>query len=171
MRRRGRVIRIGLVCLWCFVAATPLHAESSSLTSFHLPAQPLGAALTAYGEQSGSEGLYDTSLSNGKVSTEVNGPLDPAEALHRLLTGTGLTARFLSNKAYVLLPAQAGAIEQGARPAAHRFYYALVQHSLLAALCRSDEARPGSYLIKQSVPSSSGGSFSRNVMALIRSLK
>jgi hypothetical protein len=124
-------------------AQTP-PAEAS--LEFDIPSQPLVSALSRYGDATGREALYDASLATGRVSGEVHGVLTPGEALEKLIAGTGLSARFVAEGTFVLLPMPAAQSQAAQAPSpAHRRYYALIQESLLDALCRHRGARPGDY--------------------------
>jgi hypothetical protein len=132
------------------VAATgPTPAQTSQAKApheFNIPPQALEAALGRYGDATGREALYDTSLAAGRTSADVNGVFEPDEALQRLLTGTGLSAQFVAENAFVLLPnAQTGSQATRTMSPADRRYYGLIQETLLDALCRSRGARPGRY--------------------------
>ncbi|UZE50495.1 STN domain-containing protein [Rhodopseudomonas sp. P2A-2r] len=117
--------------------------------AFSIPAQPLISAISRYGDATGSEALYDASLATGRFSNNVHGMMTPAEGLERLLIGTGLSARFVSERRFVVTISPAGPGPENERilPAAHRRYYGLVQQGLLDTLCRVDGARPGHYRI------------------------
>jgi hypothetical protein len=134
-----------LASVWAQSAAGEARIE------FSIPEQPLVAAISRYAEATGSEAVYDASLVVGRNSKPVQGLLTPTEALERLLAGTGLSARFVAEGMFVVVPAQAAngqSIRPGPSPsAANRRYYALMQESLLDALCRSSGARPGRYRI------------------------
>jgi hypothetical protein len=108
---------------------------------------PLATALGRYGDATGGEALFDTSLADGRISGAVSGQSTPDEALRKLLMGTGLYARFVTEKAFVLLPARTGDARQKApsAPASTDRYHGLIQRTLLDALCRSGGARPGNY--------------------------
>ncbi|MDI4236519.1 STN domain-containing protein [Bradyrhizobium sp. Arg237L] len=129
--------------------AQPAHEDAR--IAFSIPAQPLISAISRYGEATGNEVVYDANLAIGRRSSDVQGLLTPAEALERLLAGTGLSARFVAESMFVVLPAQAAAdqsVPPGPSPsAANSRYYALMQDNLLDALCRSNGARPGRYRI------------------------
>lgn len=125
----------------------PEPAINETPIDFSIPAQPLAAALGRYGDATGREALYDASLAIGRVSGDVRGILTPTDALERLLAGTGLSARFVADGTFVLLlrpPANSAATTQ-TQSSTHRRYYALIQTSLLDALCRDGSARPGHY--------------------------
>lgn len=120
--------------------------ELSAPMSFDIPAQPLAAALDRYGDVTGREVLYNPTLTDGRTSEPVHGIFVPETALQLLLAGTGLTARFLKDNSFVLVPAPAAAGHSGGSAAA-RQYYGVVQARLRDALCRTSGVRPGSYRI------------------------
>lgn len=122
-------------------------ASSETPIHFSIPAQPLVSAISRYGDATGSEALYDASLAVGRYSSDVQGLLLPFEALERLLAGTGLSARFVAKDTFVVLPAPPATSQAPTPSPAHRRYYALIQESLLDALCRLNEGRPGRYRI------------------------
>ncbi len=70
--------------------------------TFNVPAQPLGAALAAFGQQSGLQVTADATLVAGHTSSGVSGSLAPEAALQRLLAGTGLTYQVLSGSTVAL---------------------------------------------------------------------
>ncbi len=59
--------------------------------SFHIAAQPLSNALTAFGQQSGMQVSVDAALIRGVSTPGVMGTMTPEQALGRLLSGTGFT--------------------------------------------------------------------------------
>ncbi len=67
------------------VAAAPV--------TFDLPAQPAADALLVFSQQAQIEVLFSFDELQRARSTAVNGALEPAEALARLLSGTGFVAR------------------------------------------------------------------------------
>lgn len=114
--------------------------------AFDIPAQPLGAALERYGDGTGREVLYDAALARSRRSGAVQGVFTPAAALRLLLEGTGLSARFMADRTFVLVPPPEHDAAVSAAPAAvQQGYYARIQASLRNALCSSAEARPGRY--------------------------
>lgn len=80
-------------------AATPAAAQTASAArhGFDVPAQPLAQALMIFGRQSGLQVTAEGPLTSGLTSTAIKGDFVPAEALSRLLAGTGLTYRFVGN--------------------------------------------------------------------------
>lgn len=94
----------------------PAYAQADAQRTFDIPAQPLPAALTLFGRQSGLQVSVPAALADGRTSAAVSGPMAPIEALSRLLTGTGLTYR-ISGNIVTLEPApqaSGGAINLGA---------------------------------------------------------
>lgn len=60
---------------------------------FNIPAQPLTSALTAFGRQSGLQVTVDGAVVRGIQAPAVSGTMSAADALTRLLAGSGLTYR------------------------------------------------------------------------------
>ncbi|EPJ86877.1 outer membrane ferripyoverdine receptor [Pseudomonas sp. CFII64] len=81
------------------VLAAPVHLD--------LPAQPLATSLTQLGQASGMRVIFDTKQVSGKQAPTLRGDLEPAQALQRLLAGSGLTASVEGNSARVIQPVQA----------------------------------------------------------------
>jgi len=71
---------------------------------FQLPAQALGRSLARFIELTGWEIGYPAALVAGKEAAAISGRLAPAEALRRLLDGTGLAAHELGPGNYTLVP-------------------------------------------------------------------
>jgi hypothetical protein len=138
-----------LVCVVLTIGASeaqPEHAKAAAF--FDIDAQPLGAALSQFGDQSGHEVLYDTRVAIGKSSRAVRGMLLPSDALMSMLAGTDLTAKYISGNVFILLAApQTGRGIYSDMPVSHRAYYGLIQRTLLDVLCRSPETQPGRYRV------------------------
>lgn len=100
-------------------ALSPAMAQSSANIGqrrIAIPAQSLTDAIILFGRQSGIEVTAGSDLLDGKISSAVEGSLTPAEALSRLLTGTGLTFRFIGSRSVELQAAPqatAGSIQLG----------------------------------------------------------
>lgn len=60
--------------------------------NYNIPAQPLSSAIATFIRISGWEVGFTSQAVKGKRSTAVNGSMAPAQALHRLLQGTGVSA-------------------------------------------------------------------------------
>ena len=136
---------MGLVC----VSEAAEHRASDIRIAFSIPAQPLISAISQYGDTTGSEALYDASLVTGRLSNNVQGVMTPSEGLERLLIGTGLSARFVSERRFVVAasPTGDGVESERVLPAPYRRYYGLIQQSLLDTLCQLNGARPGQYRV------------------------
>lgn len=78
-------------------------AGTQATVRFDLPAQPLDAALVAFGEVTGYSVLVSRQLAAGRVAASVRGGYTPTEALQRLLVGTQLGARLSGSNAFTLL--------------------------------------------------------------------
>ncbi|MGK5047615.1 secretin and TonB N-terminal domain-containing protein [Janthinobacterium sp. GB4P2] len=131
-----------LMTLMTFVrpAASADGADAAAHTTlrFDLPAQPLDAALVAFGEVTGYSVLVSSQLAAGRVASPVRGDYTPAEALQRLLAGTQLGVRFSGSNAFTLLALADAPVPVEAAPAAPPLqgYAAILQRSLTRALCR-----------------------------------
>jgi len=66
-------------------------AQAAERHSFNIPPQPLQSALVQFGQQSGRQVGADGNVLRGVSSPGVQGTMTVAEALQRLLAGTGLT--------------------------------------------------------------------------------
>jgi iron complex outermembrane receptor protein len=89
------------------------HAQARS---YNIPAGPLAVALNRFGEAADVELVYDSALTNGVSSAGLKGSFGTAEALSRLLAGTGLTFRQNGPRSFTLerAPQSAdGAIQLG----------------------------------------------------------
>ena len=105
---------VGLVCLGSFsFAADPAHAALRKDLS--IPSEPLGAALADLAKSFDFQLLYHTELVQGLNTQGAAGSLTSDEALSRVLSGTGLTYKYLaSNTVTVYAPATSGA--SGSQP-------------------------------------------------------
>lgn len=75
--------------------------------SFSIPAQKLGDALASFGAQSGWQVSVRADVIRNATSPGVSGSLTPADALSRLLAGTGFTYRLSGGHTVTLVPATA----------------------------------------------------------------
>jgi TonB family protein len=144
-------------------ASSALAQENAPQLVFDIPAQPLDAALNAYIGVSGAQVLYETALTAGRRSTQVEGRLAPDVALHTLLVGTGLVERRTDADAFIVTAAPE-AQQTGASATAvardSRFIGA-VQAGILGALCGNPQTRPGGYKIAIEVWISPSGAVQR----------
>jgi hypothetical protein len=115
---------------------------------YDIPAQPLASALDAYALTSGMQVLYETEMVTGRRSSQTKGRFDSDTALQNILTGSGLIARRTDVDAFIIIEAPADQVRAWVPAAGSdtRFMGAL-QKSVLDALCRNFQARPGDYRI------------------------
>ncbi|EGH45194.1 outer membrane ferripyoverdine receptor, partial [Pseudomonas syringae pv. pisi str. 1704B] len=97
----------GLVVLGLSAAAVAAHVQ------LDLPAQPLSKSLTQLSQASGLQISADDSLIASKQAPAVRGSLEPAQALSRLLLGSGLDAQVQGNAVKVFQPASNGPMTLG----------------------------------------------------------
>ncbi|MGY6770931.1 TonB-dependent siderophore receptor [Komagataeibacter sp. NFXK3] len=86
-------------------AQTLAAPAPSSAQSFNIPAQKLGDALATFGAQSGWQVSVRADVIRSANSPGVSGSLTPADALSRLLAGTGFTYRLSGGHTVTLVPA------------------------------------------------------------------
>ena len=134
------------VLLFVLVAGASLGVAQSAPTNrpieFNISAQPLSSALMAYGEASGFEVIYKTSLVEHTRSGEVVGVLMPSDALRILLDGTGYVARAIEPGVFTVVQAPTDAIDAVREPdvALRRRlepYFSTIQPLISKALCRT----------------------------------
>jgi Secretin and TonB N terminus short domain len=87
-------------------AAQSSLIPASQPIAFDIPAQPLAAALHAYGRQASVQVFYDSRSAAGRESVAVQGRMVPDEALKRLLANTNLEIRHAGNDAVTLVVPQ-----------------------------------------------------------------
>jgi hypothetical protein len=138
-----------LGCAGSPVGAQPPPADMRM--TLHIPAQDLAHALDQYSLATGVAVLVDSQLSRGRRSLAVDGEFTAADALRRLLGGSGLMARYARADAFTLQVAQVEDVpappqKQSAESiAVSRSYATAVQAAVERNLCRSPLTRPGSY--------------------------
>lgn len=90
------------------VSQAPI-APAAGVRTFNIPPQPLNTAVTAFGRQAGTQVSIETSVARGVQSSGVSGTMPVAQALNQLLAGTGVVARFISDREVTLATSQSGA--------------------------------------------------------------
>lgn len=111
---------------------------------FDIPAQPLAAALQTFADVAQIDLFYESSRTLGRLSSRVHGAFAPEAALRQLLKGTGFTIASLNQGAITVLPPgqppdAVELVQVKSRVAAFTPYFALLQGSLRAAFCRTEE--------------------------------
>ncbi|TFH81057.1 STN domain-containing protein [Pseudomonas kribbensis] len=119
--------------------------------TLHIPAQELARALDQFSRATGMAVLVDSQLSRGRRSLAVDGEFTAAEALRRMLGGSGLMAKYSRDDAFTLQVAQVEDVPLPAEKpipasvAVNRSYATAVQAAIERNLCRSPLTRPGSF--------------------------
>jgi iron complex outermembrane recepter protein len=105
--------------LWCLagLAATDSRAAPAALAA-EIPSEPLARALTSFADQTGLQVIYVSALAKGRISHAAAAGLPAAEALGRLLAGTGLDFEFLNDRTVKLSERPAPHLEPPSRLAA-----------------------------------------------------
>ena len=130
-QRRGDHRGTGLTRLMLLAtaaAAWGAAAAQAQTASYHIPAGALAEAINTLAEQSGAQIVYDGALASGRQVPALDGRFDAADALSRLLAGSGLTYRRTGERSFTLerLPqtgddgVQLGALRVEASPATGR---------------------------------------------------
>jgi outer-membrane receptor for ferric coprogen and ferric-rhodotorulic acid len=94
----------------------PAAAQAQALRNYDVPAGPMAVALNRFAEQAGIKLFYDSALTSGVSTTGLQGRYGVAEALPRILSGSGLTYRQTGSGGFTLEPAPAagtGAVQLG----------------------------------------------------------
>jgi outer membrane receptor protein involved in Fe transport len=91
--------------------------KPNASTSIDIPAENLDAALEKLSTQTGIQFVYDAKSVAGRQAKALTGRLTWTEALDRLLQGTGLEYRQISDATVVIRPS-GQPVEKGAEPAA-----------------------------------------------------
>lgn len=99
-RTRARASLFSLLLASAAVAAIPaqVSAQQTQKVAINLPAGNMATALNRLASQSGLQMVYDASVARGLKSASVSGTMTPAEALERLLSGTGIRYQFIGEK-------------------------------------------------------------------------
>lgn len=90
----------------------PARAQSApraAAVTFAIPAQPLPAAVDAFIRATGWQVGYTSAAAASATSPGVSGAMAPADALRRLLAGSGLTVRMTGPNTATLVPSAARA--------------------------------------------------------------
>jgi hypothetical protein len=181
------VRQAALALLFWLTACAVLAGTADRRVSADLdiPAQDLASALEMFSRSTGMAVLVDHQLTRGRRSIAVKGRLEAGEALTRLLSGSGLMARYARADAFTLQVAQVSAVADPVTSSslnAGSSYATAVQAAIERSLCRSPLIRPGSFrallqlwigrdgVVQHSRLVSSTGDFKRDA-ALVESLR
>jgi iron complex outermembrane recepter protein len=97
------VVSSALLVLSSLVQGEPSHALSRATLHSPIAPQSLAAALQAWARESGIQVLYATDLASGLKSEGAPAGVSAADALERLLAGTGLQYRVLNDRTISVL--------------------------------------------------------------------
>lgn len=165
------------------VVAAPVDVRTAM--DLDIPAQELASALEMFSHKTGMAVLVDRPLTLDRRSVAVKGRYNATEALARLLSGSGLMARYAQADAFTLQVAQVSAVEGPATSSSLPGginYATAVQAAIERSLCRSPLLRPGSFrallqlwigrdgVVQHSRLVSSTGDFKRDAV-LVESLR
>src|SRR5262245_18173295 len=110
-RGKGALMRAGVLSAAIFLSMVGLaagsDAEAAIRRSTHIPAQGLGPALQSLAKEHDFQVLYRTEIVGELRTGGAVGELTASEALTQLLSGTGLTYRYLDEKTVTVIPLSA----------------------------------------------------------------
>ncbi len=95
-----------------------LPAAAAEMHHFNVAARDAATAIQEFGTQSGVQILAGGEELRGKQLNSVTGKITTDEGLRRLLDGTGLTHRYVGERAIALVPADASAAAHDLPPSA-----------------------------------------------------
>jgi len=103
-KRNHRALFLGGVAAAALCLTAPAVAAATVPQKVHLsiPSSDLGDALIEFARQSRLSLLYSPELVRGRMASPVRGEFEPAEALQRLLAGSGRVARPTPSGAFVI---------------------------------------------------------------------
>ncbi len=98
--------RSGAARCWALVGSAVIMAASpaaaQTVRSFNIPRQDLAGALEVFGKQSGAEIVFDANDVRNRSSSPLRGNVEPAQALQRILLGTGLNFQRVNASTYLV---------------------------------------------------------------------
>lgn len=157
---RGSSFYAVFVCCCVLVLSSltqPVRAQGQvdgrvqPLLELDIAAQDLSDALELFSRSTGMAVLVDRELTRGRRAIRVQGRYSARDALNRMLTGSGLMARYARADAFTLQVAQLSdspGLKAPGNPATGpmgRSFAAALQHAVEQGLCRSELTRPGNY--------------------------
>lgn len=122
-------------------------AAATELYTFDLPGMALDDALRRYSTQTGRSVLFDAKQVEGRQSTPVQGRLSADVALQRLIAGTDMQSRFVSDDAFLLTPIPVHADTPKRPPMSPqlRRFYGHMQQRITRVLCDDVALDSGGY--------------------------
>jgi hypothetical protein len=135
---------VGVLLATTAAGAQPSQPVTTEPIAFDIPAQPLGAALNAYGVATGLDIYFDGALVQGHYSHVVRGSFTPSAALRMLLDGTGLVVDETRSDDVTILQGIKTAPMHVPATQHYEPYFAIVQAGIGKLFCRDPETWPGS---------------------------
>jgi iron complex outermembrane recepter protein len=105
-------LAVAVACLTLGGLAAAGDATAAIRKETYIPAEGLGPALTKLAKEFDFQVLYRTEIVSDLKSPGAVGALTSDEALGKVLTGTGLTYKYLDDKTVTIVPTSAGSAEQ-----------------------------------------------------------
>src|SRR5580704_6667818 len=102
------------VCISSVGLALANSTSASSREPTHIAAQGLGPALKQLAQSRGLQVLYLSNTVRDVRTNGANGDITANQALEQLLSGTGLTYRYLDDKTVTVIPISASSLNEGA---------------------------------------------------------
>lgn len=102
-------LAVAVACLMIGGISAADRATAAIRKSTEIPAQGLGPALTSLAKEFDFQVLYRTEVVGTLRTQGVSGAMTAAEALEHVLSGTGLTYKYLDDKTVTILPVGAAA--------------------------------------------------------------
>src|SRR3984957_10676519 len=113
----GKIMRFSvwaaLLCLSVVGLSLGADANASVRREINIPAQGLGPALNALAKDRDLQVVYRSEIVGSARTQGVSGDLTVDEALKALLSGTGLTYRYLDDQTITIVPAPADKVTSG----------------------------------------------------------
>jgi hypothetical protein len=114
----GALMRIAVVAAAICISIVGLALANSASTSIreptHIGAQGLGPALKQLAQSRGLQVLYLSNTVRDVHTNGANGDITANEALEQLLSGTGLTYRYLDDNTVTVIPISTSSLTEGA---------------------------------------------------------
>jgi hypothetical protein len=114
----GAFMRIAVIatviCCSIIGLATADNANASIRKSTHIASQGLGPALEQLAQSRGLQVLYLSSTVRNVQTHGADGDITAEEAFDQLLTGTGLTYRYLDKNTITVVPLSSSSTPEGA---------------------------------------------------------
>jgi iron complex outermembrane recepter protein len=111
------LVIVGCLTLSVVSVADPPYAAAAIAHHINIPPQKLGAALRALAREQGFQIVYGSKEVSQLNSPGAVGEFTPSQALERLLSGTGLTYRYIDDKTVTIVsPTSTSALQAPREP-------------------------------------------------------